>query len=280
MKRYWLDSRGTWWRLFILLVLNVNPGWPAFSDAPLSTAPLGMGYATTAVTENIHAIYTNPAALAQMYGMAASMDYTQRYGLSELAHTQIMGAVSTNLGAIGLSYNQLGEDLYQERLVVGTYAYEVRHDLSLGLSLRGYQLDVAQYGESTTFGVDAGILLRPRPEVRLGFKAHNLNRPEIGVTHDPLPHSLTLGVAYVPRSNVVVGIDAFKDLDFPISYRAGVEYKPVPALALRAGVQTEPGQFSVGAGFYHRFLQIDYARVSHPKLGETNYWGLMIHWAE
>jgi hypothetical protein len=69
-----------------------------------------------------------------------------------------------------------------------------------------------------------------------------------------------------------------KDVDFPLSVRTGLEVNPVPRLALRAGVATEPTRFAAGAGLRWRRLRADLAADRHLDLGWTPSIALAVTW--
>jgi len=73
-------------------------------------------------------------------------------------------------------------------------------------------------------------------------------------------------------------VDDFKDLDFPLSLRGGVEVQPVDALRLRTGVASQPARFTAGAGVVVGRLRADVAAEQHQTLGWSPAASLGIRW--
>src|SRR5690606_1858028 len=88
--------------------------------------------------------------------------------------------------------------------------------------------------------------------------------------------ALAVGLAYRAAARAVVTLDAYKDLDFPLALRTGVEVWAVDALALRVGAQTGldgsgrvPARRSAGVGVRTGPLRADVAVERHEALGLT-----------
>lgn len=105
-------------------------------------------------------------------------------------------------------------------------------------------------------------------DLQFGFLAQNLNRPEYSDL-DPLQTSLDVGLAYRPIEEARVLLSVAKDLDYPVSFRGGVEVRPVDELFLRTGFSTEPVRFSGGVGVAVGALRADIAAERHEALGWT-----------
>jgi competence ComEA-like helix-hairpin-helix protein len=120
-------------------------------------------------------------------------------------------------------------------------------------------------------GIDIGVLGLISESLTLGFAAHNLNAPRIGLSCEELAQTYALGLSYKALSNFLIVLDLEKDVRFPISIKSGVEYRPVTAFSIRIGFSTEPSRLTGGFGVHYAMLDIDYAFATHRDLGLTNH---------
>lgn len=205
----------------------------AFDEFPVGARPAAMGEAFTAVADDVHSLYYNPAGLASLYRPEATAYYARPYpGLSDqskTAHTFVGAAMpipkNGRWGGLGIGYQEFRVDsLFKERTVTLAYGRSFFSDrLALGLGLkqlnrlfgetndtqnaflgedpgnRTFAEDpVFQNGhEKSALGVDLGSLYAVIPQVRVGLSLANVNRPDMGLTQkDPLPMVTRLGAVY------------------------------------------------------------------------------------
>ena len=106
------------------------------------------------------------------------------------------------------------------------------------------------YGSAGAVGVDVGLAAPITPDFWIGARASNLNQPTYGSRNDEkLPRELSIGLSYRMSDFALFTTDVVKDVQFPISYRGGVEVDIIGQLVGRAGVTTEPQTFSAGFGY-------------------------------
>ena len=113
-----------------------------------------------------------------------------------------------------------------------------------------------------------------------GFLTKNINRANIGKSDEELPQSFKSGLSVTPVADLIVNFEIFKDIRFPEEIRFGVEFQPIPKLALRTGTATNPSRFSAGFGVSVNQFTIDYAFFTHNDLGLTHQFSFSIHLKE
>jgi hypothetical protein len=205
----------------------------AFDEFPVGARPAAMGEAFTAVADDVHSLYYNPAGLASLYRPEATAYYARPYpGLSDqskTAHTFVGAALPIpkdgRWGGLGIGYQEFRVDsLFKERTVTLGYGRSFFSDrLALGMGLKqlsrlfGETSDtqnafsgedpgnrtfaedpVFQNGhEKSALGIDLGTLYALFPRVRVGLSLENVNRPDLGlVQKNPLPMVTRLGAVY------------------------------------------------------------------------------------
>ncbi|MDZ7657666.1 hypothetical protein [Fodinibius sp.] len=77
------------------------------------------------------------------------------------------------------------------------------------------------------------------------------------------PRELSIGLSYQLSDIALFTSDVVKDVQFPISYRGGVEVSVVENLVGRAGITVEPLTFSGGLGYLAKFWAVNIAVQRH-----------------
>jgi len=227
--------------------------------------------------------HVNPAARAEVEGMRAALQASRAYGLSELSLAALAAAAPTPVGVLGLEARTYGFSERRETRVRAGFAralpLSVTRRIDVGVALGVESVATEGYGNETTFLLDVGVQGQVLPGVRVGLAGRNLtglgrsDEANLRVSAAAVP-GLTVGFAYSPSERATIVVDADHDEDFGLELRAGVEVLPVPMLALRAGVSSEPVRFTGGAGVVVGRLRADVAVEVHETLGVTPAVGL------
>jgi hypothetical protein len=236
---------------------------------------LALGRAAVALRGDVWAHY-NPASPAGLPGRAASAFASQAFGLAELRVGAVAYAEPTPWGTFAGTARTYGfEDFRETHFGVGyarAVAISASRSVHVGATLGYTAVSITDYGTAGAVGLSLGVLTEVLPRLDFGFHAYNLNRPEFS-EFDPLRSGLNVGLAYRPVDTALVLLGVDKDVDFPISFRGGVEVQPVEVLSLRAGFTTEPVRFSTGVGVGVGVLRADVAAERHEVLGWTPAFG-------
>ena len=277
-----------YWLHFHALLVLCFAAAPASAQTTTSMAggarAMALGGAATALTEDVWGI-ANPASWATLSGRALSFFAGEAFGLSELRLGAACYAEPTRYGAFAGGARTFGfEDFRETHFNVGfARAFRLGTGRRLFVGANARYVHVAQgggYGNAGTVGLSLGALVSILPAVTFGAHATNLNAPSLStdVGAEELPRTLALGLSYAPDERLLVLLDAFKDIDRPMSVRAGVEILPVEALALRAGVTTQPTRFTAGLGLRTGRLRASLAAEQHQALGWSPAASLGLQW--
>lgn len=231
--------------------------------------------------------HANPASWGTLEGRAVAFYATEGFGLAELRLGALRYAEPTAWGTFAAGARTFGASAFRETVFTLGYGHGLRlgttRRLYVGAAARYFRIalgersDGASYGSADAVGLTIGALVRPLPRLVIGVAAANVNGPSY--THgSPLPQTLAVGLAYQATRRLLVVADAFKDIDFPLSVRAGLEVIPVEVLALRTGVATAPARITAGVGLRLRRLRACLAAERHETLGWTPAAGLAVQW--
>lgn len=239
-----------------------------------------LGGSTTALREEASGT-ANPAAWATFSRRVISFSASEAFGMAALRLASVIYIEPTRHGVLLAGAGTFGFDDFREtHLQVGVargFHLGSTRRFHVGLNVRFQRIAIPGYGQAGTVVLDAGGLVNIHPSVHFGFQTTNLTGARLAAKDD-LPRSLSIGVGYHPVRTVLLVLDAYKDLRFPMSVRSGLELHPVTPLFLRAGITTRPTRFSVGTGFRLGKLAADVALERHIFLGWTPAISLGIHW--
>jgi hypothetical protein len=285
-------TRITFWTLIATIVATSAMAQVAsygIIPYPRSSA-LGSSYA--GIADDPGAAFLNPAGLARVQGIEASLSYQRPYGLSffdEFAGAVVLPMNQYGVAALSMqnfSVNYQGNDLSAERAMALSYATTVLKDIhtslafgatakwlywKLGDTVPDASGNPVSLGQASTFGLDVGVQATLWRRTRVGAALVNVNNPTLG---DPTPHDLPqifrAGISYEPYPSVATVIGAERILGQDVEFGGGVEAWVFPELALRMGITSNPNRFTAGFGLRIRQIGLDYAFLTHPQLPSTH----------
>lgn len=216
----------------------------------------GMGNAAVALND-VWSIFHNPAGLAwtkQTAGLFACAVTPLLEGANRLGASVIMPA---SFGSGGISVFRFGDDLYSENLVSAAYANRLG-PTGLGARLNYLQYRAEGFGTRSVITVDFGGITELTPQLRVGARIQNINRPKLNTDGDRAPVIMQAGISFTPTDKLIVTTELSKDLDHPTAWKAGLEYAIHPRVFVRSGFNLKPNASFFGAGFIIRKIQFDY----------------------
>lgn len=239
-----------------------------------------LGYASTALG-TAAGVHANPAASALHDRRLVSFYAREAFGLSALRYGAGYATWPVDWGTFSAGAGTIGNDDYREIQYSLGYGRSVRlgtsRPLHVGAVARYYTARIRGYGSAGAVGLHLGLLVSILPSLQLGAQAANVNGPSL-VDGEQLPQSLQIGLRYRATRQLLVLLDLFKDVSFPAALRSGIEVRPIPLLALRAGVATAPTRFTTGAGVRLSRLRVHVAAEQHADLGWTPSASLELDW--
>ncbi len=182
-------------------------------------------------------------------------------------------------GVVAFEAQRFGGQLYNETRVGAGYGYRFGQ-ISLGGRVDMLQVSIEGLGSRRVLLGTLGGQIEVIPR-RLSFGAslYNLNQAQLASYQDErVPTVLKTGLAYRPTTQVLLLVETEKDVERAANFKAGLEYRPVPALAARIGLATGTEQVSAGIGVLAGAFQIDYAAAFQQSLGFSQHLSVSKSW--
>ncbi|MEO0093711.1 MAG: hypothetical protein ABIK67_05600 [candidate division WOR-3 bacterium] len=228
-------------------------------------------FASTTNNSFYSATAINPAMLSRIDKSGIGLVICQPYGISNLTYSRLAG--NLNRPSLGLSLATLGQTGYHEYTFTFALSFPIDKYFSYGLILKGYYLNIENYGDDLFFGLNLGLLYQQRT-YRVGIVIEDLNKPR-SYQGDLIITTLRIGATFLPTDNLTFSSDFLKNGDSE-QLMGGVEFMLLPIFSLRIGLRTNPYQLALGFGIIAKHLNLDYTYRYHPSLKETHIISLAI----
>ena len=244
--------------IFIVLIscLPVAADIPAaYVDIGFGARPMGMGGAYTALSNDINAMFWNPAGMTFIQGSQVTAMYTKQFGLIPYGFAAYGGQFYGNYA--GLGFITSGNDVLRETTFLGSYAIKFFipyiGTTRLGANVRyrrssfGNNQDGGEFrsqGDASGFGVDAGVLWVLNPKTSFGifgrdlFNAMYYNNTTRDVSYsESIPRTLVFGLARSIRQGAFLTLDWEQALysDTFNKIHVGTEIQVFQLIVLRGG---------------------------------------------
>jgi hypothetical protein len=258
--------------IFPMLVLKI------YAQYEPGARQIAMANATVAWSDDLFTLYTNPAGLRRICGLSAAAFYSPSpFGMKELSNSAAIVAWQGNIVNIAAGYMRYGFDLYNESAFSMAFAVSPAYNFYSGLSVNYHHLKIQNYGTDGTVVINIGAQYFILNRLSAGFCIDNVTRASFGNSKDQVPVSIDAGMAFMPADGFTICAAAQKELKMPATIKAGAEWQIVRQFHFRYGVSAQPERYTAGAGIAYGIFRADYAVFTHPDLGLTHQFDIIIN---
>lgn len=242
---------------------------------PLGARSSGMGNASVSLSD-VWSAHHNQAGLGFLRDFSAGAYYENRFLIKELSIEGGVAALPVKGGTFGLCISNFGYSLYHENKYSLSFAKAFGDKLSAGIAMDYLTTKIGEgYGSKGVLAAEFGIQAKPLKGLTIGAHVFNPTRAKLAdYNNERLPTVIRFGGDYNFSDKVKVAVETEKDIAQKAIFKAGIEYKPVKELYLRAGVGTNPTLTSFGFGLNLKSIQIDVSANYHQTLGFSPQIGL------
>lgn len=262
------------WILIFLLGFTTTR---AQNGTPMNAGARGAALGQSGVAlDGIWGGIRNQAVLALLEKPVAGLLAENRFLLNEIKSLGAIAAIPTGFGAFGLQLQYFGFEQFNEQKIGLAYGRKLLENFSIGAQVDFVNTTIPDYGNKGVLTFELGIFTQLSPGLDLGIHAYSPVRVE-SVAGENLPTVVAAGFGYHASDKLLIIGEIEKDIDYQARIKVGVEYLPVPTLALRTGVSTNPTSLSFGAGLkiQEKFV-LDIASNYHQVLGFSPGIGFLI----
>ena len=269
--------------IFFIVFIFTQKASAQNDGIPIGARAVGIGNSTVTISDQ-WAIFNNAAGMANIENIAVGVFFENRFGMKEFSSVAAGFVFPVNqlfrfdtlssYGVAGMSFYRFGDQLYNEQRAGIGYAHNIKN-VSLGIKVNYWQLSIEGLGTKRTYTIEFGGQAAITKELIFGAHIYNINQAKLAEYKDErVPTIMKAGLSYRPRvlvDKLMLNIETEKDVDFPVSFKAGVEYMIIEKLSLRTGISTRPFFNYFGVGFQFKSFDVNYALSTHSDLGLSHY---------
>lgn len=242
-------------------------------------AAIALGGATPALGGDLWGI-ANPASWAAIRSATAGFFAAEGFGLPELREGAARVAVPLGRTVVAAGAASFGDAAYRESSWLAGVARPLfpgtHRPIAMGVRIALHRVTIEDYGNATAIGLSAGWQVDVVPTLRLGAAAENVNGPR-WAAGEPLSRRFALGALYQPTPETALLLALRRSGRASTSLHAGLEWRPVRALALRAGATGEPWRLSAGVAVRTTWIHAEATAERHYALGWTPAVAIYVH---
>jgi hypothetical protein len=224
----------------------------------------------SATVSDVFAAFNNQACLTQLIAPEAGMAVQNKFALKELSTLSAAFALplKNNKGVFALSIGRYGYKLFNQNKVGLAYAKQLSQVFSAGVQVDYLNTHIAEgYGSRSSFTVEGGVLAS-LGKLKAGFQVFNPVNVKLADYNDErIPVIVKLGMSYTFSDKLLASAELNKVINRSEIIKIAIEYHPVNALYIRAGVRTDPVQFTFGFGFKFQNFYADLSSGYYEPLG-------------
>ncbi|MEI7896763.1 MAG: hypothetical protein WCJ26_06975 [bacterium] len=254
--------------LSLLVLLPAISGFAAWERHSAGGRSHAMG-GTSVTACDLWSLSNNQAGTAWLKGFTAGVSFENHFLLKELMFEQVGVAFPVKAGTFGLVVNRYGNNQYNEIKAGFSFSRKFGKHFSIGIQLDYLRIHISnEYGNKNLISCETGLIYKADKHLTVGIQV--LNPVPVRISRYPaeqLPTSICIGISYRFSEVFVTDVEAEKDLENPVAFRAGAEYHFVGPAYARIGISTSPMSFSFGFGLEFGKIKLDMASGYHQALG-------------
>ncbi len=228
-----------------------------------------MGDASVPFTDT-WAVFNNPSALGFTDKIQLGFSYKNNFLIKELSQYSLGFSLPIKkVGVLGFGIDRFGYSEFSSNKFGLSYSRKFGKIFSLGAQVNLHWLHIGDiYGDKVTASGSISFLIKPIKNWIIAANVYNITATPISFdARDRINTIFRLGTCYTIAEKLLVSIEGEASLQYDPTFKAGLEYKPIELLAIRAGINTYPMSPTFGFGINYKKILFDFAGKWHPVLG-------------
>lgn len=225
---------------YLTVIILLSLSWATFGQiAPVVPSSTSIAGTAVAVKDEWSAFH-NPSALAHIDKAEVSVQYENKFMISELSTKSIQAGLNAKYANIGIAYSYYGYEMYNEMLIGMALARNFGDKFSMGVQFDYYTAYFAAQEESQYRGTvlgQVGVSAQLSPKLTIGFHTFNPFQTHIKTTYSEkrIPSIFSIGTNYQFANNFrwLTQIDKEASSDF--RFASGFEYTMLEKITVKVG---------------------------------------------
>jgi hypothetical protein len=213
--------------------------------------------------------FHNQATLAYNKSLSFGFNYENRFNIKELGTRTAAVLIPSGKASLAAVCSSFGYTDFKRDMAGLACGLKLSEKLSAGIQVDYYsQRTSGEYNNNQTVTCEAGLLISPSRDTRIGIHVFNLVPNSLIRTF--LPMTVRIGAGTYLNKILFNGIETEMSTGGMLIVRTGFEYEAAKKIWLRGGYSTEFNSFSFGLGWLVKFVQMDIGFMTHETLGVTS----------
>jgi hypothetical protein len=236
---------------------------------PIAAPYIGLG-AYSFNHADVFSFISNQGSLAQVKNIAAGVYAEKRFMLSELNYYTAVAALPVHSDNFGLKLEYSGFTEYNETQIGFAYARKLGDKIDVGVQFNYNGIRIAGYGNASAVSFEVGSIFHLTEKLHAGFHINNPVGGRFGKDQqEKLPSVYTAGFGYDASEKFFFSTEIIKEEDQPVNVNAGLQYKFIQQIWMRAGISSAVSTVWFGVGLQLQSFRIDVTGSYHAQLGMT-----------
>lgn len=258
--------------IILLIITSVS-----FSQINPGARQIALAHSNISSNSDVFELFNNPAGVGLIQNREIGLFYSPSpFGEKSMSTGYAAYIEPTIYGNFSAGFSIYGFELYKETQFAVAYGKNISRSFTVGGTAIYKNVSIKNYGSDGALLLNVGGIINLTNQFGFGFAVENLTRSSISEDDDQIPTVFWGGIHLNLIEDFSFSSSIRKEIGYDPSLRIGAEYTMLDFIKLRFGAQNKPSIYSGGFGVIYQFVQVDYAVFSHPDLGLTHQFGLII----
>ena len=224
---------------------------------------------TGAAVNDIWSIEANIAGITNLSSPTIALNYINYHFNNEISTQALVFILPLNKNYLGLSIQRYGITEYNE--IKAGFAFAKKFGTNLSIAIKGnyHQIKINNYGTTTGFSADVGVMYNLNKQLTFGLYINNPAHQKYttNTVKNNIPSTISMGASYHASNKILIAASINKQFDNKFDVGFGIDYKLLEIISLRGGLTMKPFKQYVGIGLNHKKFNVDLAIENDPNLG-------------
>ena len=254
------------WIISLIIILHFNAKGQIFQNSgALSTSMSGLNVNN----EGIWSVNNNISQLSKIKSPEISISSFQPFLVKDFTTSSIVFGLPTKNGALGVNFSTNGNKHLQLHNVGFGYSQKLGENIQSGIKLNYFMINAGDYyNRKSIVSADIGFSSKLTNELQLGVCIKNPTFSKLSNFDDErLATNIQLAVGYKFSNELILHTGVEKNIFYPASFLAAIEYQPSEKIFLSGGIKSNPSIASFGISMSQKQFTICAATQIHQFLG-------------
>ena len=218
---------------------------------------------------NVWSTNNNIGQLSNLEESAVSVNLFQPFLLNDFNTASLVLALKTSNGAFGLNYSNYGNEFLQIHNTGIGYSLKLGENLQSGIKINHFYYDAGEYYNSkSVLTADFGLAAQLTEELEIGLSIKNPSLSKLDdFDNERVPTVMQFAAGYEFSEMLSLHAGLKKDMIYPLSFLAAIDYQPTDKIKFKGGIGTNPTLAAFGVGVLLKKFELNIATQLHQILG-------------